>query len=203
VSLVGRTQRGPKTTYRGRRVVKNVGNDSVDDRATPRDFVVRLEQELGVSFTVDVAAARHNAKCARFYDRRANGLARSWAGELVFCNPPYSDIEPWVRKAIAEVCNGCKLVAMLLPANRTEQGWWQQWIEPYRDGRTHRDAIFTITTSFRQGRIKFLARGGRVIGAIGGRYGGTKNRNRGGSAQPPFGNVVVVFRPARRSRRAA
>jgi len=37
---------------------------------------------------------------------------------------------------------------MLLPANRTEQGWWQDWIEPER--RAGR-----IGTRFLRGRLRF------------------------------------------------
>ena len=45
-------------------------------------------------FTVDVAAAPHNTKCERFYTAEQDGLAQSWAGETVWCNPPYSSILP-------------------------------------------------------------------------------------------------------------
>lgn len=97
--------------------------DVVDDRAThPLDFA-QFEEDWG-PFTIDVAAAAHNTKCDRFYDRDADGLTQSWAGETVWCNPPYSDIGPWVRKAWAEHA-GARAIVMLLPANRTEQSWWQ------------------------------------------------------------------------------
>lgn len=78
--------------------------DEVDDRAThPMDFAP-LHERFG--FTVDVAAAAHNTKCERFYDRDTDGLAQSWANETVWCNPPFSDIAPWVRKAWAEYLLG-------------------------------------------------------------------------------------------------
>lgn len=49
--------------------------DEVDDRAThPLDFA-ELDERFG-PFTVDVAAAAHNTKCARFYDREVDGLAQ-------------------------------------------------------------------------------------------------------------------------------
>lgn len=66
--------------------------EEVDDRAThPTDFAV-FNARFG--FTVDVAAAAHNTKCERYYDRETDGLAQSWAGEVVWCNPPYSAIGP-------------------------------------------------------------------------------------------------------------
>ena len=41
--------------------------DSVDDRETPDDIFVPLNEEF--HFTLDVAAAQHNAKCKRYYAR--------------------------------------------------------------------------------------------------------------------------------------
>lgn len=183
-------------SYAGRRPLNHprygrVVDDKADDRATPQSFV----DELGFGFTLDAAAAKHNAKCARFFDRSANGLRQSWAGERVWINPPYSRIEPWVEKAVTEVSHRCHLVVMLLPANRTEQAWWHRHIEPFRDGRSG-DAGIRIETRFLPGRIRFLARDGRRISHV---NAGRRNTN------PPFGNVLVIFRPpaAARARRAA
>lgn len=103
--------------------------DETDDRATPWELYRLLDNRF--HFTIDVAASEHNAKCERYYDRDANGLAQSWAGERVWCNPPFSAIRPWVAKAHAEV--DAELVVMLLPSNRTEQPWWQELVEPQRD----------------------------------------------------------------------
>lgn len=58
-----------------------------------------------------------------------DGLAFSWDGEVVWCNGPFSNIRPWVEKAWASHA----VVDMLWPANRTEQPWWQDLVEPYRD----------------------------------------------------------------------
>lgn len=104
--------------------------DEVDDRGTtPEDF--SWFSQLG-PFTLDVAAAAHNAKCVKFYTVHNDGLRQSWAGERVWCNPPYSNLAAWLEKAWTEheTTDG---VAMLLPANRCEQVWWQRWVEPHRD----------------------------------------------------------------------
>ncbi len=81
-----------------------------------------------------------------------DGLLFSWEGHRVFCNPPYSDIAPWAAKAHAEIRNGCELVVMLVPANRTEQPWWQNLVEFHRDGRATR---FGVTTRFLPKRMRF------------------------------------------------
>jgi len=94
-------------------------------------------------YTVDVAGhaeAPVSQAIGRWWDIDTDGLAQDWAGERVWCNPPYSDIPPWVDRATRAMREGCELVDMLVPANRTEQPWWQRHIEPVRD----RGAFFGI-----------------------------------------------------------
>lgn len=161
--------------FRGQNHPQQVGargvDDDVDDRATtPADFA-EFDRQLG-PFTLDVAASHANTKCARYFTRAQNGLALPWAGERVWCNPPYSDIAPWVRKAWAEydVTNG---IAMLLPANRTEQSWWQELVEPHRD---QRDGIMQV--AFLPGRMRFLRTGQQRIGT---------------NERPPFGCCLITW----------
>ncbi|GAA4075657.1 DNA N-6-adenine-methyltransferase [Nocardioides kongjuensis] len=134
----------------------------VDDRAThPIDFA-RIDETHG-PFTVDVAAAAHNTKCGRF-----------WTGERVWCNPPYSDIGPWVRKAW-ECWASTSGITMLLPANRTEQSWWQQMVEPFRDRPGS-----PLRTEFQRGRWRFLKPGDTAIEP---------------NSRPPFGVVLLTWTP--------
>ena len=123
--------------------------DEVDDRGTPQKLFDELNDEF--RFTVDVAASSANAKCERFYDMRADGLSKSWAGERVWCNPPYSNLPAWVAKAHNEV--SAEAIVMLIPANRTEQPFWQTYIEPYRDGGGR------LVTTYLKGRTKFTKDG--------------------------------------------
>lgn len=73
---------------------------SVDDRALPPEAFAKLNERF--DFTVDAAASAHNAKLPRYYTIENSGLLASWAGERVYCNPPYSDLRPWVEKAWSE-----------------------------------------------------------------------------------------------------
>jgi phage N-6-adenine-methyltransferase len=99
-----------------------------NDRGTPENLFAKLHAEFG--FTLDVAATSANAKCQRYYTKADDGLAQSWEGERVWCNPPYDVLHPWIEKAWK---SKAQLVAMLIPANRTEQPFWQELIEPHRD----------------------------------------------------------------------
>lgn len=154
-----------------------------DDRATPRDLFLLIDARF--SFTVDVAATAESAKVQRYYDREANGLVQSWSGERVWCNPPYSNLRPWVEKAWRE--EAAELVVMLIPANRTDQPWWQELVEPHRDRPTS-----CLRTEFLPNRIRFTVAG---------------QRRAGPNERPPFGSVLLIWdrRPPseKRGRRAS
>lgn len=101
---------------------RNFKKGSSDERATPQDFFDKCHTEF--HFTVDAAANKRNAKLDRFWDKRANGLKQSWAGERVWCNPPYSrgNLEPWVEKAALFEAK----VAVLLVPVWTDRKWFQE-----------------------------------------------------------------------------
>ena len=151
--------------------------DAVDDRKTPLAIFEPLNRIH--CFTLDAAASDENHRCAKYYTRHTDGLLHSWKGERVWCNPPFSRLDPWLAKAWAEMENGCELVVMLLPANRTEQPWWQTHVEPFRDGE-ERNGI-RLTTRFLAGRYSFRSPG-QTLPRKGDR--------------PPFGCVLLTWRAA-------
>jgi site-specific DNA-methyltransferase (adenine-specific) len=50
-----------------------------------------------------------------------DGLAMDWSGHRVFCNPPYSDKNPWVLKALEHKAQ----VVVLVPPASTASEWFQ------------------------------------------------------------------------------
>lgn len=144
----------------------------VDDRATPPEVFDPLNERF--RFTVDVAASPANAKLARYYTVEDDGLAQSWTGERVWCNPPYShpNLELWTAKAWKEWNRGAELIVMLVPANRTEQQWWQRWIEPCRDGNGG------PRVEFLRGRLRFIKPGQDAVGP---------------NERPPFGCCLLIW----------
>jgi phage N-6-adenine-methyltransferase len=162
VSLVGfKAQNHPQQTVK----------DQVDDRGTDPAFFAAVSEEFG-AFDLDVAAAPHNAKCSRYYTIDDDGLTQPWTGN-VWCNPPYSNIGAWVDKAWQESGQEFgRRIVMLLPANRTEQKWWQDRVEPFRD----QGPFFRVR--FLPGRMRF-DRPGAVIGPKGDR--------------PPFGCCLLIW----------
>jgi phage N-6-adenine-methyltransferase len=159
------------------------GLDSVDDRRTPVRFFNLLH--AAYDFTVDAAASPENTLLHRFWTRDDDALEKSWAGERVWCNPPYSAIPEFIEKADFERRNGCPLSLFLLPADRCEQPWWQDYIEAVRDRG------LGVRARFIRKRIKFGLPPDHPDadkGLAGGKRGG-------GYLYPPFGCVLVLFEP--------
>lgn len=94
--------------------------DERDQWRTPPWLFRFLEARFG-EFDVDLAADRDNALCSVWISREENALVLPWAPlEHGFCNPPYSDITPWVEKAVAEASRGFS-TTMVLPTHRNQR----------------------------------------------------------------------------------
>jgi phage N-6-adenine-methyltransferase len=147
--------------------------DAVDDRMTPLHLWIPWNDEF--HFTLDAAAAHHNALCERYFTLEHDGLAQPWTGERVWVNPPFSDMRAWVEKAWRAIRDeDAQTVVMLAPANRTEQRWWQESIEPFRDRGD------VLSTRFLPKRINFASQ--LNLGAY---Y----------ASSAPFGCVLLVWAP--------
>ncbi|MBG0642111.1 phage N-6-adenine-methyltransferase [Enterobacter kobei] len=72
--------------------------DEKDCWQTPLWVFDALDMEFG--FWLDAASSERNALCANFLTERDDSLSREWNSYgAIWCNPPYSDISPWVEKA--------------------------------------------------------------------------------------------------------
>jgi phage N-6-adenine-methyltransferase len=98
------------------------------------------------NFTLDVAASSSNHKTDKWFGldhdnpELRDGLALSWAGESVWCNPPYGRvIKEWVKKAHQESQHAS--IVMLLPA-RTDTQWFHDYAIRHK-------------VTFIKGRLKF------------------------------------------------
>lgn len=120
-----------------------------DHWATPWPLVRQLEEEFG-PFELDPCATSENAKASRFFAQDDDGLIQPWAPARTFMNPPYSEAERWVRKAILEQLRG-GLIVGLLPV-RTDRNWWHDLLTPHAEIR------------FQRGRQRFIGPDGTTIG---------------------------------------
>lgn len=171
-----------KSANHPQQVAKRGAREDIDLRATSWETFQPLHERF--HFTLDVAASQHNAKCVRFVTKQQDGLSVPWSGERVWCNPPYSRIPAWVEKAWSEWRSGNppSCIVMLLPANRTEQAWWQDFVEVFRDRSDS-----TLQTEFLRDRIRFVRDGAKGIGP---------------NERPPFGCVLLIWSTERTPRQA-
>ena len=116
---------------------------SRDDWETPQALFEELDSVY--HFTLDPCSTHENAKCARHFTKEEDGLSRSWAGEVVFVNPPYGrGMADWARKCPEEA--GGAIIVGLFPA-RTDTRWFH-------------DHIYGIAQiEFLKGRLKFEQNG--------------------------------------------
>jgi len=111
-----------------------------DEWATPQDFFDGLNKQY--KFTLDPCATAQNTKCPKFYTQQDNGLIQDWSGNVVYVNPPYSNVKEWVNKALQESRKPNTTIVMLVAA-RTDTKF-------FHDYCTKANQIYFI-----KGRLKF------------------------------------------------
>jgi len=139
---------------------------------TPPLFVRAVETYFGFKFELDVCCLAKTAKCEAFYsltDHYVDSLIVPW-GRFNWCNPPYSDISPWVEKAKAEAENGN--VSCLLIPDKPEVGYT-------RLARSAADTVVHMPF-----RLNFLRPDGEE-------FLDSENRKQG----PKFPVVLILFTP--------
>lgn len=168
-------------------VSKRGADDQIDDRAAPWELFDPLHERFG--FTIDAAASPENTRLPRYWTREDDALAQDWTTERVWCNPPYSGIGPWVAKAWESYIAGCPLIAMLVPANRTEQKWWQAEVEPLRDGRT----AYDLSVEFLAGRKQFVLGNADMHAEVVDLFGNRSSAAIPPNSRPPFGLCLLIW----------
>lgn len=122
--------------------VKGIFSRKSDEWCTPKDLFNEFDELF--NFNLDAASTHENALCDDHFTIEENGLERSWKGKRVWCNPPYSNVEAWVDKALAETdVNVDTFVVMLLPS-RTDTKWFHKLLYKHQ-----------VSVKFIRGRLRF------------------------------------------------
>jgi phage N-6-adenine-methyltransferase len=95
---------------------------------TPPEVFNTLNREFG--FIADMASSDENALCDLNFTEEDDSLSFHWGIRLVltarrdyvWCNPPYSDPMPWVKKALESQKSGLGVVMLL--NQDTSVGWF-------------------------------------------------------------------------------
>ena len=94
--------------------------------ATPPEVFEALDKEFCFGF--DVCAEEETAKCSDYWTTEDDALSKDWAEDAkcripgagliemgaLWCNPPYSNIKPWVEKAIEAQLKGRMTVMLVM-----------------------------------------------------------------------------------------
>lgn len=96
-----------------------------DEWETPRELFTSLDKRF--KFTLDPCSTKENHLCNKYYTKEENGLCKSWKGETVFVNPPYSKIKQWVEKCYKEYETNGTTIVMLIPS-RTDTRYFHEYI---------------------------------------------------------------------------
>ena len=102
--------------------------------STPVAFLDWVRSRFGVEFTWDLAANAENTvvPSPRFFGPGSpsgeDAFLEPWlgCGQVLWCNPPYSDITPWVERCSISNDN-CQNVFVLVPAS-VGSTWWRDFV---------------------------------------------------------------------------
>ena len=114
-----------------------------DERETPNELFEELHKEF--NFQYDLAASDNLHKLPNYFTKENSAFKYNWIGNN-FCNPPYSDIKPWLYYATKQKA----LTVFILPCD-TSTGWFHNYLW---DKKLHCPRI-NVHLRFPQGRYKF------------------------------------------------
>ncbi|HCE2128184.1 TPA: phage N-6-adenine-methyltransferase [Vibrio parahaemolyticus] len=118
------------------------GTSKQDKWQTPPAVFEKLNEEF--NFTLDATAEPETALCDHYFTIDDDALTQGWGNQMVYCNPPYSQLKDFAKKAQEEAKKGATVV-MLVPA-RTDT-------KAFHDYLSHGEVRLI------KGRLKFLMEG--------------------------------------------
>lgn len=107
------------------------GTRPSDQWRTPTPLFEKADEEF--DFTLDAAADAGNALCARYFGAGSpvpDALAIDWRlsvldrHESIWCNPPYSNIPPFIERAILAGQPPWHVTPVLLLPFSPSEAWW-------------------------------------------------------------------------------
>ena len=122
-----------------------------DSYQTPPALFERLDDMFG--FNIDLAATGENFVHPRYFTGPCAetewckcGLCAPLANHRIFCNPPYSNLKPWIRR-FQELSLRNSVVVAVLPADPTTE-WWRML--------TQTDGVCPDYILFTRKRVQFI-----------------------------------------------
>lgn len=103
---------------------------SKQDYQTPKEFLEKVKKRFQIKdFSIDLAASCDNTVASKYYTITDNALTQPWCvNGIAWCNPPYDNITPWVKKAYNESRpDKYQKILMLLPAS-VGSNWFRDFV---------------------------------------------------------------------------
>ncbi len=116
-----------------------------DNWETPPLMLQEILKKYDIHPMYDVCATLQNTKFPKYFTPEQNGLSQEWNQDF-FMNPPYSEINLWMKKAYDQHRKH-NVNALILVFAKTSVKWWHEYVE----GKAE--------THFQKGRIRFLLNG--------------------------------------------
>lgn len=125
--------------FGNKNIVSSHKGERSDDYFTPKPLYDAIKEEFNINYD----------PCPYKSGERL-GLFNDW-GKRVFVNPPYSNIDNWINKALLELKKGNSEIVVLLLFARTGTKWfhkyfWDKNKHEFRPG---------VQIRFIRGRLKF------------------------------------------------
>jgi site-specific DNA-methyltransferase (adenine-specific) len=96
-----------------------------DEWETPQDRYDEWNKEF--KFNLDACATAENCKYPDYFSLQNDAITMDWWGR-VFCNPPYSKVKEFLKKATEEMQKGhCEVIVFLTFAN-TDTRWFHDYV---------------------------------------------------------------------------
>lgn len=108
---------------------KHHRGESKQDYCTPDEFLDAVRTYLNIlEFDCDLAASDDNCVCLPYFTEKMNSIGQNWkiGDGYNWCNPPFENIQEWVKKAGMEWQFHQARTIMLLPA-----GVGSNWFRDY------------------------------------------------------------------------
>lgn len=116
-----------------------------DNWETPPLVLADVMKKYDIHPILDVCATFENNKCDWYIGEELNALEKEWREDF-FMNPPYSEINQWMKKAYEQHLK-YNVNGLVLVFAKTSTKWWHEYIE----GKAE--------VHFQKGRIRFLLGG--------------------------------------------
>jgi len=116
-----------------------------DEWETTPLLLEEVMKKYNIHPTLDVCATTQNHKLDNYFTISDNALNKEW-NEDFFMNPPYSEIEAWMKQALLSHIK-YNVNGLVLVFSKTSTKWWHEFVE----GKAE--------THFQKGRIRFLLNG--------------------------------------------